>query len=263
MSTICPLIVPSARGRRGLGKLLYLAVKSGIACRETAPVVSGDVIGDTIRKAVNLDAVCQSDTFRCGIVLNREHCTCANITHAKDGALGSISAHILESIPGNGDLSVPRSLRQIIHHRVDRMPDQAGEGAVRNGDIRHPVSKHCGKAIREFAFFNNKVVCLGYISVYIQADAICFTGVVRNAELAVVKLNIVDERVLIAIGFYIHAAREGQTLKGNVAPSLTDPVTNVMVLCSTHDSVRDQISAELLGPVALSAASTKTGRVKR
>ena len=133
------------------------------------------------------------------------------------------------------------------------MPGQAGEGAVRNGDIRHPVSKHCGKAIREFAFFNNKVVCLGDISVYIQADAICFTGVVRNAELAVVKLNIVDERVLIAIGFYIHAAREGQTLKGNVAPSLTDPVTNVIVFCSAHISVSDEISAVPLGAVDLSA----------
>jgi len=133
------------------------------------------------------------------------------------------------------------------------VPGQAGEGAVRNGDIRHPVGKHCGITIREFAFINNKVVCLGDISIDIQADAICFTGVVRNAELAVVKLNIVDERVFIAICFNIHTAREGQSLKGNVAPLLTDPVTNVIVFGRTHVSVSNKISAVPLCAVDLPA----------
>ena len=147
----------AAGGRRGK---CFQLVELGMACSKTAPVVSGDVVGDAIRKAVDLDAVCQSNTFRGNIVLDREHSACANITHAKDGALVGFSAHILEGIPGNRDFAVARSFRQIIHHRVDRMSGQAGEGAVRNGDIRHTVGKYSSEAISEVALCNNKVVCL-------------------------------------------------------------------------------------------------------
>ena len=126
---------------------------------------------------------------------------------------------------------------------------QTGEGAARNGDIRHPVGKHCGITIREFALCNNKVVRLGLISIHIQADAICFTGVVRNAELAVVKLNIVDERVPL-IRFNIHAAHEGQTLKGDVAPLLIDVVAGVIVFCNP---VSNEVFAVPLCAVDLSA----------
>ena len=113
-----------------------------MACSKAAPVVPGDVVGDTVSKAVNLDAVSQTVTSCGGIVLDREHSAYANIAHAQDDSIAFGRSHIREGIPGNSDVSVAGSARQIIHHRADRMPLQTGEGAARNGDIRHTIGKH-------------------------------------------------------------------------------------------------------------------------
>lgn len=137
--------------------------------------------------------------------------------------------------------AVARSAR-VFHHRAGRTPDQAGEGAVRNGDIRHTVGKHSGKTIREHALRDDQVVRLGDISVNVQTDAVRRIGIIRNVEFAVVKLNIVDESVSLLPLASIFTPSVKVNSKVMLLQFWPIRITNIIVFCRAHIS---QVSNEI------------------